>query len=124
MARPDVFGSGLLLAAEDHHDAALRIEFHNDVRTFVRDPNVVFGIYFDRVRVGPSVEVVSDLAHEITALVELQKLRGGGAVGRTCGIAAREDEDVAVGINGDAGDFAEVHVGRELQEIGNGVIGN
>ena len=38
--------------------------------------------------------------------------------------AARIDEDVALGIDRDAGDFAEVHVVGQLQEIGHRVEGN
>ena len=37
--------------------------------------------------------------------------------------AAMEDEDVALGIDGDAGGLAHIEVGRKLQRIGDGVVG-
>jgi hypothetical protein len=53
----------------------------------------------------------------------LQELRGARSIGGASGVAAREDEDVAFGVDGDAGDFAEMYVWRKLQKIGDGVVG-
>ena len=55
---------------------------------------------------------------------ELEELRCGCAVGRASGVAAREDEDVPFGVDGDSGGFAEIDVRRELEKIGDGVERN
>ncbi len=73
---------------------------------------------------GPGVEVVADLAEVLAVGGELEELGGGCAVGGTGGVAAGEDEDVAFGVDGYAGGFAEVDVGWELQEVGDGVEGD
>src|SRR5437879_1057106 len=52
----------------------------------------------------------------------LVELRGAGAVSGAGAVAAREDEDVAFGIGGDADGFTEMGVGRELQKIGVGLV--
>src|SRR3982074_1388680 len=65
----------LLLAAEHHNYASLRIEFNDHVRTLVGNPDVVLAIDLDRVRVRPRVEVVADLAHELAVSAKLEKLR-------------------------------------------------
>ena len=70
-----------LLAAEHHDHAALGVELDDHVRTFVRNPDVVFGIDFDRMAEGPRVEVVADLADELAVGTEFEQLRCGGPVG-------------------------------------------
>ena len=70
------------------------------------------------MREGPRVKIVADFADKFSVGRELEQLRGARAVGRTGGVAAREDEDVAFRIDGDAGDFAEMDVRRKFQEIG------
>jgi len=55
--------------------------------------------------------VVANFAQKFSVGGELEELRGCGAIGGTDGIAAREDEDVAFGIHGDAGSFTEMEVG-------------
>ena len=62
--------------------------------------------------------MVADLAEEFSVSGELEELRSARAVGGTGGIAAREDEDVALRIDGDAGGFTEMKVRRKLQEVG------
>ena len=70
----------------------------------------------------PGVEILADLADELAVGAELQDLRRGVAVGRAgARAAARVDEDVALGVDRDAGDLAEVHVVRQLQQIGHRV---
>jgi hypothetical protein len=63
---------------------------------------------------------VADLADEFSVGGEFEELRSGGGERGAGGIAAREHKDVAFGIYGDADGFAEVEVGRKLQEIGDG----
>jgi hypothetical protein len=50
----------------------------------------------------PGVKVLADLAQEFAVLVEFQQLRRRRGIGRPGGIAAREKEDVAFGIDRDA----------------------
>ena len=116
---------GFRLAAEHHHDAAFRVEFDDHVRALVGRPDVVVLVDAHRVGIRPGVEVLADLAQERAVVVEFQKLRGGVAEGRTLArAAARIDEDVALGVDRDARDLAEVQVGRQLQEVGHRLVGN
>ena len=66
------------------------------------------GIHPHRVRERKAVEPFADLAHVVPLRVEFEQARG---------LAARVDEDVSLGIGGDADAFAQVQVGRQLQEI-------
>jgi hypothetical protein len=118
------FVGGLLLAAEDHDDASGGIEFDDHVRAFVGDPDVVVPVDTDGVSVGPGVEIAADLAEVGAVGGELEELGGGGSVGWAGGVAAGEDEDVAPGVDGYAGGFAEIEVGREFEEVGDGVEGD
>ncbi len=122
LERLGAFVGGFLFAAEDHDDAALGIELDDHVGAFVGDPNVVFFIDAHGMGEGPSVEVVANLAKELSVRGKFEKLSRGGSVGGTAGVAAREDEDVALGVDGDADGFAEVEVGGQLEEVGNGVV--
>jgi len=112
------FVGGFLLAAEDHDDAALGDELDDHVRAFVGDPDVVVLIDLDGVREGPGVEVVANFAEKFSVGGELEKLRGARSIGRAGAVAAGEDEDVAFGIHGDTGGFAEMEVGWKFQEVG------
>ena len=105
---------GLLLAAEDHHDAACRIELDHHVGAFVGDPDVVVFVDSHRVREGPCVEIVSDLAEVRAVGTKLEKLGGGCTVRWASGVASREYEDVSLGVHGYAGGFAQIHVRRKL----------
>ena len=73
---------------------------------------------------GPGVEVVADLAQEIAVGVELEQLRRRRAIGGPGRVAAMQDEDMALGIERDAGDLAEIEIRRQAQEIGNRFIGD
>ena len=118
LERLGTFVGGFLLAAENHEDAAFRVELDDHVGAFVGGPNVVFPIDLDGVGEGPGVEMVAHLAEEFSVGRELEELRSARAIGRTGGIAAREDEDVALRIDGHTGGFTEMQVGRRLQEVG------
>ena len=71
------------------------------------------------MRVGQREIVLADLADELALGIELEQLRGRGHVGRPGHVAAREDEDVSLRVDRDAGDLAEVNVRRKRQRIGN-----
>ncbi len=98
LERLGAFVGGFLFAAEDHDDAALGIELDDHVGAFVGDPNVVFFIDAHGMGEGPSVEVVANLAKELSVRGKFEKLSRGGSVGGTAGVAAREDEDVSLGV--------------------------
>ena len=66
------------------------------------------------MREGPGVKIVADFADKSAVGGELQELGGGSSVGGAGGIATGEDEDVAFGVDGDAGDFAEMDVGGKF----------
>ena len=112
--RAGVLVRGLLLAPEHHRDPALRVEPDHHVGAFVGDPDVVGAVDLDGVGERPGVEVAADLADEIAVAVELEELRGGGGIGRAFGVAAVEDEDVALRVHRHAGDFAEIEVVRQF----------
>src|SRR5262249_51602550 len=59
--------------------------------------------------------------NEDAVRVELEKLGRGGAEGIGNSAAARVDEDVSLGVHRHAGCFAEVHVGRKLEQVGDGI---
>src|SRR5437764_10227883 len=84
----------LLLAPEDHDDAACGIELDYHVGPFIRDPDVVLFVDSYGVCVGPCVEIVSNLANVCAVRAKLQKLRGARAVGWTRGVAPCEYKDV------------------------------
>ena len=107
-----------LLPAEHHRHVPFGVEADDHVRALVDGPEVVVLVEADGVRVRPGVEALADLAEELAGLVEQQDLRRGGAVGRPAGaVRARKDGDVALRVDGDARRFAEVHVGRQLEEV-------
>ena len=98
LERGGVFVRSLLLAAEHHIDAALGVEFDHHVRALVGYPDIVLGVHLHGVGERPRIEIVADLAQIIPVGVELQKLRGRGAVSRAGGVAPMQDEGVALGI--------------------------
>src|SRR5208337_140228 len=65
-----------------------------------------------------------DLAQVMAVVVELQQLRRRRAIGRADRIAAMQHKYMPFGIERDARNFAEVEVGRQAQETGNGLIGD
>jgi hypothetical protein len=65
---------------------------------------------------------VADLAEEFSVRSEFEELGCGGSVGRTSGVAAGKDEDMAFGVDRDAHGFAKVEIGGEFQEIGDSAI--
>ena len=60
------------------------------------------------MRKRPGVKIVADFSQELAVGSELEKLRGGRGVGRSSGVAAREDEDVSLRIDRHTSYFAEV----------------
>ncbi len=119
LERLGAFIGGFLLATENHDDAAFGIELDDHVGTFVGDPDVVVLIDFDGVTERPSVQVVADFAEKFSVRSEFEELRRSGGVGGARSVTAGKDEDVALGIDGDAGGFGEIDVRRKFQEIGN-----
>ena len=120
--RSGAFVGCLLLAPEYHRDVSFRVELDHHVGSFVGDPDVVLPIDFHAVRVGPGVEPVADLAQELAIRRELEKLRGAGGIGWSARVATRENENVSLGIDRHASNFAEIHVRRKLQEFGHRLI--
>ena len=110
--RLDGFGA----TAEHHQHAPGRVEFHDHVRAFVRRPEVAALVDADGVREGESVEILADLADERAVGPELEQLRRRLAVQGAAAAGAREDVQVLARIDRDAGDFAEVHVRRQLEK--------
>ena len=66
--------------------------------------------------------MVADLAQVIAVGVELQELRRRRAIGGAGRGAAMQDEDMALGIERDAGNLAKVEIGRQAQDIRNGFV--
>ncbi len=121
---PGLLVRSLLLAPEHHVDAALGRELDHHVRALVGHPDVVVPIDLDGVRERPGIEVAADLADEPAVRTEFEELRRRRGIGRAAGVAARQREDVALGIERDAGNFAEIHIGRQMQRIGDGIVGD
>ena len=66
------------------------------------------------VRELEAVDALADFADVVPVLIELEQ--AGVA-------AARVDEDVALRVGGDADAFAEIEVGRQLEEVGHRRMG-
>ena len=115
------------LAAEHERDAALGVELHHLVGAGVDGPDVVLRIDAQTDRGVEAVDVLPELAHELAGLVELEQPRAAAieravvAERRVRMAGARVDEDLALRIGADAGDLADVDVGRRLQQVGVGV---
>src|SRR5260370_39529150 len=98
------------------------MELDDHVGAFVGDPDVVVTVDSNGVSERPSVEIVADLAEEFSVRAKFEELGGGGSVGGATGVAARGDEDGALGGGGDAHSFAEIKGGggAEENQDGNG----
>src|SRR5262249_44834326 len=87
----------LLLPSEDHRHPAFGTEADDHVRALVDRPEVVVFVKAHVVRVGPGVETLADLFHELAGLVEEENLRGSRAVRWTTrAVRTRVDRDVAL----------------------------
>ncbi len=93
--------------AQRHHHAAFGVELDDHVRAFVHGPDVVLRIDAHRVREHEAVQALADFADEGALLIEFEQARP---------LAARVDEDVSLGVGGDADAFAEVEVGAAASE--------
>src|SRR5476649_2791387 len=114
----------LLLAPEDHRYAAVGRELDDHVRAFVGDPDIVLAIHLDHMRERPGIEVAADLADEPAVGCELKELSGSGTVGRARGVAPRQHEDMAFGVQRDARTFTEIGITRQMHWIRNRVVGD
>jgi hypothetical protein len=113
-----------MLAAEHHDHTALGIELDHHVRALVGHPDIVLGVHLYGVAERPGVKVLADLAEEFPLSIEFQQLRRRRGIGRSAGVAARQYENVAFRIERHAGHFAEIHIVRQFQRIGNGIKGD
>ena len=102
-------------AAEHHQHLALRVELGDHVGAFVDRPDIVLRIDAHRMGELEAVIALADFLEEIAVLVELEQPRVG---------AAMKDEDVALGVGGDADRLAEIFARRKLQEIRHRGVGN
>src|SRR5260370_36541319 len=98
------------------------MELDDHVGAFVGDPDVVVTVDSNGVSERPSVEIVADLAEEFSVRAKFEELGGGGSVGGATGVAAREGEDVALGVDGDSHSFAEREVGGEADGSPHGTV--
>ena len=77
------------------------------------------------MRKGPGIEIFPDLAQVRAVAIELEDLRGGIAVGwPSARAAARINEDMALGVEGDAGNLAKVQIRRQLQQVCDRIVWN
>jgi hypothetical protein len=118
------FVGGFLLAPKDHGHATFRIEPDDHVRAFVDRPDIVLSVDAHRMRKRPGIKILADFTDEAAVGSELQQLRGAGGISGATGIAAGKHEYVFFGIDRDAGRFAEIHIRRQLQRIGNRIKRN
>ena len=110
------------LRPKTHQDSTLRIELDDNVRAFVRNPDIVLRINLDRMRVRPGIEVVSDLTQKRPVGPELQQLCGTRSVSGTGRISARKHKDVTFGIHRHARNFPEIHVRWKPQKVGDRAV--
>ena len=118
LPRPRVLVGGFLPPAVHLRHAPGAVELDDHVRALVDGPDVVVLVDAHRVRERPRVEVLADFADELALGAELEQLRRRRRIGRSVrALRAGEHEDVPLRIDRDAGDLAEVHAGRQLEEI-------
>ena len=112
------------LASEKHCDASFGIELHDHVAHLVDDPDIVVRVDAHLGGEHESVDVFADFPHVLARAIELEHPRaavrerphGADGDGRMAGACI--DEDVALGIGGDARDFAEIEAGGQLNAFG------
>jgi hypothetical protein len=80
---------------------------------FVDGPDVVVLVDPHAVGERPGIQALADFADVLAVGGELEQLRRRRRIGGTVGaVGAREHEDMALGVHGDAGDLAEIHPRR------------
>ena len=105
-------------------DPAVGLELDHHVGAAVHHPDVVLRIHPHRLREQESVHALADLAHVLARPIELEQPRAAvreRARAADRGVAAagpRVDEDVALGVGGHAGGFADVHVSGSFSRVG------
>src|SRR5262249_19856677 len=114
------------LRPKNHVHVILRVEAHDHVRSLVDrpDPDIVVLVDAHCVRIRPGIEVLADFPEILAVRAEFQQLSRARPVGRSCGVGAREYEDMSFGVDGDPRAFAELEIRRELEEVGSRVKGN
>src|SRR5947209_1770437 len=117
--RPGLYVSRVLLASENHGYTALGIKFDDHVRALVGHPDVILLIDLDGVRIRPGVQVVANFSQELPLSVELQQLCRSGSVSRAGRVAARQDENVPLGIDRHSSGFTEIQMRWKFQGIRN-----
>src|SRR4029077_19700690 len=103
------------LATIEHDDPPLRVEDDSHVGAFIHAPDVVVLVDSNDVGKGKSVQVFADFADKLSVGFELKEPRLP---------ASREDENVSLRIDGHAGDFPKIKIGRKLENIWDGIVGN
>src|SRR5439155_15250434 len=96
-----------------------RIEFHDGVCAFVDHPQVVVLVEADGVRITQPVNAFADFTKKLAVRIELPQLCGCVSVQRTRtgGSGMIQDDDVSLGIDGDAEDLAEILIRTDLEKI-------
>jgi len=61
------------LAAENHLDASILVEFDDLRGHLIDDPDIVLGIDAHLLRLQESVNTLSELTHELAVAIELEK---------------------------------------------------
>src|SRR5262245_45876610 len=118
----------LRLAAEQHHEAPFCIEFHDGVRHLLNHPDVVLRIDLDLLGKQHCVGGLANLADVLSGLVESEHPRSAvserprGAERQRWMPGSRVHEGVAFRVCRDAGHFAEVEIGRQLQWLDRHVV--
>ena len=99
--------AGAVFAAQHHLQPPGGIEAIDQMGGDVGRPDVVVGI--DAQPMRPLEQAVAEAADEMAVRVELHQRHR----------AAVDDEDVALGVEGDARGAAEIGAGRQLERFGN-----
>src|SRR5271154_1860384 len=117
----------LVLPAQQHLNPPVLVELDYHARHLIHNPDVVLRIDPDLLSDHETVRILPDLAYELPGLIELKQARASmrERAGRSNGNRrvphARVDENVPLGVSGDAGHFAWMNVIRKFQRIGAGI---
>src|SRR5581483_3854937 len=118
----------LWFAPHRHDNAAFLIELDDHIRTFVHDPDVILRVDAHSMCLDKAIQALTDFSDVLAVLIEFEQTRCGTHKNAVCSggyiyrSGPRVNEDVTLGVRGDAQNLAEVDVIRHLQKIGRRVV--
>ena len=98
-------------------DFARRVELDDHVGALVGGPDIVVLVDPHGMGEAEAIEIMADLADDICRWRRIPAAARRWSRKPGPGVAAAEDKDMALGIDGHAGGLAEIHAGGQVAEI-------